>query len=235
MILRDYPLKPDGLLIPSNLEIITRVRGKKVRNHCRKFHNIWVDLGREYLARVVAPNDTLDDHYNEPPREFVMYYGVGIGGIHQTNPAAYQSPLSVDYPPAHASGLPGNPGNSFEDDDLTIAYLERPVKIHQSSYIWLDNVITPVTFLNNSRTVRLDHLFTVTDINNARTPAYDLVPISEVCLCLSTQDPDATNVYDSGAPNYVGAGRPQILAYKPFSPIPVTLNFSLEFRWELRF
>jgi hypothetical protein len=223
------------MLIPGNVLITVRERGKIIRKHCRHEHNLWVDLGREYLARVIAPNDALDDHNNEPPREFIKYMGVGIGGDSQTNPDAYSSPLKDDYPPAYAGGVPGFAGNEFSDEDLTVQYLERPVKINDTSNIWMDYVITPVTFLNNSRTLRVDHLFTITDINNAGVPAYPVVPLSEVGLFLSTQDPDASNVYDSGAPNSVGAGRQNIVAYNTFDPIPKTISFSLEIQWELRF
>ena len=241
MQLRDYPLKPRGILIPGNVEIIVRnERGKREPKHCRHEHNIWVNLGREYLARVVAPNSTLSDHYAETgpsSREFIKYMGVGIGGESQTHPSAYLSPLKDDYPPADLSGIPGNAGNQFSDEDLTVQYLERPVRCNLDSdpNTWLEPVSTPVTFLNSSKTLRLDHLFTVTDVNTARVPNYSIVPLSEVGLFLATEDPDAGNVYDSGAPNYVGAGRQRLVAYNTFEAIPKTVSFSLEIRWELRF
>jgi hypothetical protein len=238
MKMRDYPLKPRGVLIPGNVEIIVRDNGKRVPKHCRHEHNIWVNLGREYLARVVAPNDLLTDHNVETGpsnREFIKYMGVGIGGDSQTHPSAYISPLSTDYPPADVSGVPGHPGNQFSDEDLTVQYLERPVKINEVTNQWMEAVSTPVVFLNSSMTLRLDHLFTITDINTACVPNYTIVPLSEVGLFLSTQDPDALNVYDPGAPNQVGAGRQRLLAYNTFEAIPKTVSFSLEIRWELRF
>lgn len=237
MKLRDYPLRPRGMTIPGNVEIIVRERGKRVMKHCRHEHNIWVDLGREYLARVVAPNSALNDHYNEPPREFIKYMGVGIGGASQTHPSAYIDPMKSDYPPADASGQPGQPGNQFTDDDLTVTTLERPVKVYLDSdpNTWMAPVATPVTFLNSSKTVRFDHLFEPPDINNARIPPYTIVPLSEVGLFLATEDPDAGNVYDPGAPNYVGAGRQRLVAYNTYEAIPKTVSFSLEIRWELRF
>jgi len=225
------------MTIPGNVEIIVRERGKRVMKHCRHEHNIWVDLGREYLARVVAPNDALNDHHTEPPREFIKYMGVGIGGDSQTHPAAYITPLSVDYPPADIGGLPGQPGNQFTDDDLTVQTLERPVRTNLDSdpNTWMEPVATPVVFLNSSKTVRFDHLFEPPDVNNARIPAYTIVPLSEVGLFLAIEDPDAGNVYDAGAPNYVGAGRQKLVAYNTFEAIPKTISFSLEIRWELRF
>lgn len=240
MKLRDYPLKPKGLWIPANVTITARERGKIVPRHCRHSHNIWVDLGREYLARVVAPNTALDDHYAESAgtREFIKYMGVGIGGDSQTHPSAYASPLSTDYPPADPSGVPGNPGNDQSDDDLTVTHLERPVKINldASPNTWLAPVITPVTFLDSSRTVRFDHLFDTTDVNEANIPSYSVVPLSEVGLFIATQDPESANVYDAGnPPTYVGAGRQQLVAYNTFEAIPKTTSFSLEIRWELRF
>lgn len=237
MKLRDYPLRPHGMTIPGNVEIIVRERGKRVMKHCRHEHNIWVDLGREYLARVIAPNVALNNHNVEPPSEFIKYMGVGIGGSSQTHPSAYIDPLKTDYPPADASGTPGFPGNQFTDDDLTVTTLERPVRINLEAdpNTWMEPVITPVTFLNSSKTVRFDHLFDQPDVNGGNIPGYTIVPLSEVGLFLSIEDPDAANVYDPGAPNNVGAGRQKLVAYNTFEAIPKTVSFSLEIRWELRF
>jgi len=235
MQLRDYPLKPKGILIPANVKITVRERGKRVPQHCREDHNIWVNLGREYLPRVIAPNAAFTDHYAENPptnpREFIRYMGVGIGGGSQVHPAAYTTPLSTDYPPAASSGLPGSVGNQQSDEDLTVTQLERPVKIDATD--WLKDIVTPVVFPNTT-TLRCDHLFDVTDINSVGP--YTTVPLSEIALFLSTQDPDAANVYDTGnPPTMVGAGRQTVVAYNTFDPIPKTISFSLEAQWELRF
>lgn len=237
MKIRDYPLMPRGMTIPGNVEVIVRERGKRVPKHCRHEHNIWTDLGREYLARLVAPNDALNDHNAEPPREFIKYMGVGVGGNSQYHPSAYSAPLSTDYPPASGLSVPGSAGNQFTDEDLTVQTLERPVRtnLEVSANTWLVPVTTPVVFLNSSRTVRFDHLFDTADVNSAGVPAYPIVPLSEVGLFLATADPDAANVYDSGAPNSVGAGRQTLVAYNTFEAIPKTTSFSLEIRWELRF
>jgi len=236
MQIRDYPLKPTGLVIPSNVKVIVRERGKIVRQHCREDHNIWVDVGREFLARVIAPNTGLTDHYAETgpgDREFVKYMGAGIGGLSQVHPAAYTTPLSTDYPPATGTA-PGSDGNQYSDEDLTVLTLERPVKINTTSPIWLGEVVTPVTFLNSGRTLRVDYLFTAASINNVGP--YTVVPLSEIALFMSTADADATNVYDTGnTPSMVGAGRQSILAYNTMEPIPKTIDFSLETQWELRF
>lgn len=238
MKLRDYPLSQRGMLIPGNVEIIVRERGKRVPRHCRLEHNIWVNLGREYLPRVIAPNDALTDHNVETgpsDREFIKYMGVGIGGDSQSHASAYTSPLKDDYPPASPSGVPGQPGNQFSDEDLTTSCLERPVKVNASVNQWLVPVATPVTFLNNGKTLRLSRLFDLTDINTAATPHYTIVPLSEVALFLAIEDPDAANVYDPGAPDYIGAGRQSVMAYNTYEAIPKTISFALEIRWELRF
>lgn len=236
MNLHDRPLvSKGGLLIPANISITVRERGKRVPQHCRDDHNLWVDLGREYLPRVISPNTGFTDHYAESSgmREFVRFMGVGIGGESQRHPEAYISPLKDDYPPA-TGVAPGGWGNKQSDEDLTVTVLERPVKINPTTPIWLDNVVTPVTYLNSGRTVRYDHLFDETVINSVGP--YTVVPLSEIGLFLCTKDKDAANVYDlSNPPSYVGAGRQTLLAYNTFEPIPKTVSFSLEVRWELRF
>ena len=233
MQLRDYPLKPEGLTIPGNVWVTVRERGKRVPQHCRHEHNIWVDLGREYLARVIAPNAGFTDHNVEPPKEFLQFMGVGIGGDTQTHPAAYLGALATAYPPATGTA-PGGDGNKFSDEDLTVTWLERPVKVNVASPIWLVNVVSPVTFLSGNKTLRLDHLFTEPVINGVGP--YPIVPLSEAGLFLSTADKDAATVYDLGnPPSMVGAGRQSLVAYNTFEPIPKTVSFSLEIRWELRF
>jgi hypothetical protein len=225
------------LKIPANLTIITRENGKIVPKHCRDEHNVWVDLGRAYIARLMAPNTAFTDHYAEDPpsspREFIQYMGFGIGGVAQTNALAYASPLKDDYPPAALTGVPGDWGNKQTTDDVTITQLERPVKINASTPIWLDSVQTPVTFLNDDKTLVLKYRIAEAGVN--LVGPYSIVPISEAALFLCTQDKDAENVYDElNTPSMVGAGRQTIVAYHPFAPIPKSAAMGIEFIWQLR-
>ncbi|MFW9801012.1 MAG: hypothetical protein ACFFFC_00045 [Candidatus Thorarchaeota archaeon] len=239
MKFRDYPLKKEGMLIPGNVEITVRERGKKVKEHCRHSHNIWVNLGREYLARVIAPNNTYTDHYIETgpsDREFIRYMGLGCGGDSQWHYAAYTSPIKDDYPPGIAQG---STGNMYSDDDLTVQTLERPIAISMSggNLVWLGSVSTPVDFLDSGKTLRVKRLFTEPECNSdGGIGPYTIVPLSEVALFLQTADPEASDVYDSGnPPTMIGTGRQQVMGYNTFETIPKTTSFSLEVRWELRF
>lgn len=239
MLVRDYPLRRNGMLIPANVEIIVRERGKRVLRYCRHSHNIWVNLGREYLPRVIAPNNTFTDHYAETgpaDREFLQYMGLGIGGNSQWHPAAYSSPIKDDYPPGIAQG---STGNSYADDDLTVQTLERPCAISKSGvdYIWLGSVATPVTFLSGGKTLQVIRLFTESECNvEGGLGPYSIVPLSEVGLFLCTAIPNAGGVYDGGnPPTYIGVGRQLTMAYNTFETIPKTISFALEIRWELRF
>jgi len=241
----DHPLKgaqgPDAL---ANFTAIVRERGKIVPRHCRHNHNIWVTLGREYLARVIAPNTAKDDHYAETGpanREFIKYMGLGIGGTSQTHPSAYLTPLSVDYPPA-TGVAPGGAGNKYTDSDLTVKNLERPVALSWgvTNELWLGEVSTPVDF-PLATTLLLRRLFTAPEINQVLEPGlphnYTVVPVAEAALFLSTQPDEAAKVtvYDVGAPDWIPVSRQDALAYNTFEPIPLTTAFELELRWELRF
>lgn len=239
MIFRDYPLKRNGMTIPANVEIIVRERGKRVLKHCRHSHNIWVDLGREYLPRVIAPNDAFTDHYIETgpsDREFLRYMGLGCGGDSQWHYAAYASPLKDDYPPGIAQG---STGNVYSDDDLTVSTLERPIAITKSGsdLVWLGSIATPVEFINNSKTLRVRRLFTEPECNtDGGLGPYTIVPLSEIALFLQTALPITADVYDVGnPPTMIGSGRQTVMAYNTFESIPKTISFSLEVRWELRF
>jgi len=239
---RDYPLKSGGIEIKHNVKLIVRERGKLVKRHCREEHNVFVDEGRKYLARVGAPKAGFADHYAEPPREFFEWMQLGIGGDSQSHPNAYAAPLNN----AHGAATPGYPpgtaqgavGNLQDDTDQTITQLERPVLITDLGVKeWGTQVNTPVTFLSSDRTLRLQCDFALADINIIGVHTYPIVPVSEVGLCLSTQTrTGALTVYDdANPPTMIGPQRQIVCAYNTFEPIPITTSFALEIWWELRY
>jgi len=249
-ILADRPLggKRGVEVARANVEIVVRERGKKLPQHCRSDHNIWVTLGREYLAQVTAGDATFTEHYGEAAgtRRFVQYMGLGIGGIYQTNPAAYMAPLSTDYPPADLSGVPGLDGNKFTGSDLSVATLERPVALAEVAagppavLRWLAEVGS-VSFPIPT-TQKVTRAFAAAELNTIGATVYPIVPVSESGLFLSYRGPGSALhecewglVYDMGMPGCIAVTRHPLVAYNPFEPIPVTVTFELELRWELRY
>jgi hypothetical protein len=221
----------DRIQVKSNMFITAYERGKKVPSMCRESHNIWVDLGREYLPQVVSPS---------VPHYWVQYFGFGIGGNKQT----------IDIPsfyPTLDQGYPG--GNTYDKGTHTTLYLERPVMVtgtpdnpptHTSMGVWGKQIdLIPPTFITVSGvTSVVEFQVTLLETDIQLGGAYPAVPISEAGMMLSSQIlSQATGaVYDYSTPPYIGvASRQRIVAYNNFAPITKTSTIALQFNWQLQF
>lgn len=203
----------DGIDVKSNLRLIVRERGKIVAR--REGHNIWLNLGRGYLASLVCyssytgPTPERDDR--------IRYMGFGIGGTAQTLlSVANSSPLV----PAYAGT------NAQTDTDPTVTTLERPVRLAggSSSYpyvvgdTWLAQTQLPVSHPGGGYQSVFEYTLGTTDISYA---PYLTVPIAEIGLFTNAADP---HVYNNNP-----------LAYDTFDPISKTAAFSVTVDWTLRF
>lgn len=217
-----------------NVRIVARERGKKVSRLCRDGHNIWVNLGRQYLAEVISPSDgTFSAHYNDSVPRVVRYMGLGIGGDRQ------QADIAGTYPTLDTH-YPGQ--NVYDDEDITTTYLERPVKVSgtagvgASAGVWMNSVTAPPDLTGVTK-VKFDALFSNTDIH--LSGAYPSVPISEIGLFLANEQASRTSeeVYDYVAtPAYINTStRPKLIAYNTFDTITKTNSVSLEIFWEIQF
>jgi hypothetical protein len=221
-----------GLQCIANVQIVGRERGKKVPSACREGHNRWVNFGREYLAHVITPNASWE-HLNNA---VVKYMGFGVGGADQT--ASVTGDLAAHYPGQA----------TFVDNDLTVAYLERPIKVTgtpgvgTSAGVWLkeitvDGSTTPSFIGNPATTVEFVTTFGATDLHLGG--AYTNIPLSEIGLYLSSSAASlvSNQVYDYGSsPAYINiTTRQRLLAYFPFAPITKTPAIALEARWQLQF
>lgn len=225
----------DRIEVRTNVKIIGRERGKKVPSLCRETHNIWVNFGRQYLAEVVSPSDnTFTAHYNDSPVRVTRYMGLGIGGDSQLVDIATTYPaMDADYPG----------GNTYTDELLTAAWLERPVKVSGTaggsgtSGVWGSSVTAPPTFSGTPITkVSFDTLFDGPDLH--LSGGYPSVPLSEVGLFLSneTMTLNSEDVYDYGTPPYINTStRQKLVAYNTFDTISKTPSVALEIYWELQF
>lgn len=114
-----------------NVFISVRKNGRLV--DYREGHNVWVDQGREYLAKVITlssinPDVPIDERG-------VKHIALGIGGFKQSLPSiADAAPMNQAYP----AGLDpnGTNGHQYRDDypiNPLIKTLERPVRISGNS------------------------------------------------------------------------------------------------------
>jgi hypothetical protein len=195
-----------------NLELTTRERGKLVDR--REVHNIFLDLGREWLAQLVSYQSLSPDVPFRNDR--LRYMGFGIGGNRQIAlDKANNPPISPPY-----SGT-----NAQTDTDPLITTIERPVRVVGSTtpypgiagdeWVGVVGSADPLTVPTQTT---LRRLFTQTEISYG---PYTSVPISEVGLFTSNADPA----------NHQNT----MVAYDTFDTISKTTAFELEVVWTIRF
>jgi hypothetical protein len=202
----------DLIEVKSNLVLTIRERGKIKTRHAG--HNIWLNLGREYLTQLIAYSSF------SPPTAYrndrIQYIGMGIGGNQQTSLSVANNPPIT---PAYAGS------NLQTDVDPTVTTLERPVRVsgtstsppYDPSDIWLGQIQAPPTF-PIATSVTFSRLFTTSDISYS---PFVQVPLSEVALYTAAANP---NVYNNTA-----------IAFDTFPTITKTSAFSLEIDWTISF
>jgi hypothetical protein len=198
--------------VKQNLKIFLRERGKIVDR--REGHNIFLDLGREWLAQLVSYQSLGPDVAFRDDR--VRYMGFGIGGNRQLQlSTANAAPISPPYVGTNAQ----------TDTDATITTLERPVRTSGSSSaypglagdVWLGTIGSADPLSIPTQTT-FRRLFTQSEISYG---PFASVPISEVGLFTSNADPT----------NYLNT----MIAYDTFDTISKTTAFELEVIWSIRF
>lgn len=198
--------------VKQNLRLTMRDRGKIVAK--REGHNIWVNLGREYLAGLIAYSSFAPLTPERDDR--VRYMGLGIGGTRQLAlGVANAAPLVTAYPGSNAN----------TDTDPTVTTLERPVRISgstdpypgQGTDVWIGQVQAPATHLTVTE-VTFKRLFTQLEVSYG---SFLTVPLSEVGLFTGAA---STNVYNNN-----------LIAYDTFDTLSKTNAFELEIVWTIRF
>lgn len=212
----------EDIEVKTNLIIVARERGKIVQRS--ETHNIFLDLGREWLSRLIAYNTYSPDTYQRNDR--VRYIGFGIGGIRQVAPIlADASPIGGPGDPYEASSAAGIGSNIQTDVDRSVTTIERPVRVTGSTSgypgtggdIWIGQIQAPVEHATGtSATFR--RVFTQQEISY--TP-FTSVPLSEAMLFTSSADPGF----------YLNTG----IAYDCFDTISKTSAISLEVEWTFNF
>jgi hypothetical protein len=198
--------------VKSNLILTARERGKIVTR--REGHNIWLNLGREYLAQLIAyqsfsPLTPVRD-------DRVRYMGLGIGGSRQlVDDSNMASSVTTAYPGS----------NTQVDTDPTLTQLERPVRLSglsdpypgQGTDIWLGQVQAPPGHPTTTQTA-FSRLFLANEVSYG---SFTTVPLAEIGLFTAAANP---NVYNN-----------TMIAYDTFDTISKTVAFDLEVVWTIRF
>ena len=199
--------------VRNNLILTARERGKIVAR--REGHNIWLNLGREYLAQLIGYN-TFVPSATPIRNDRIQYMALGIGGTRQLALSTANSPpLSAAYAGSNAQ----------TDTDPTLTKLERPVRISggSSAYpglagdVWLGQIQAPPTY-TIATAATFSRLFSQTDISYN---PFLTVPLSEVMLYTAAANPAVYN--NTG------------IAYDTFDTISKTDAFDLEIDWTVNF
>jgi len=202
----------DDIEVKQNLKITARERGKIVAR--REGHNIFLNVGREWLARLIAYSSLSPLTPEDDDR--IRYMGFGIGGTQQLAPGtANAAPIVTAYPGT----------NIQADTDPSIIILERPVRVSGSEATypglagdeWVGTVQAPATH-GTATEATFIRLFTQTEISYG---SFLTVPISEIMLFTNAADPE----------NYLNNG----IAYDTFDTLSKTVAFELQVEWTLRF
>lgn len=207
-------IKEDIIEVKSNLSLVMRERGKIVDR--RDGHNIWVDLGREYLAKLIAYASFAPDVPERDDR--IKYMGFGVGGTRQLAP-------SISSNPPISTAYPGT--NIQTDTDPTVTTLERPVRISGTTTapgdpydpldVWLGRIQAPAQHVTPTE-VTFRRLFTTAEISYS---TFTTVPLSEVGLFTAAAVP-------------IGQPFNTLVAFDTFDTLSKTLAFDLEVAWTIR-
>ncbi len=213
----------DAVQVKSNLVLTCRERGKIVAR--REGHNIWVNLGRNYLASLICYSNYSPLTPERDDR--IRYIGLGIGGTRQIAPSvANSAPMSVSYPGSNAQ----------TDTSPTVSALERPVRLSGGALpynspppptdVWLGQVQAPVVHPATTQSL-FKRLFTSVEISY---DTFITVPLSEAGLFTNLA---ANNV----APKLLQPGydATSFVAYDTFDTLSKTTAFELEVNWTIRF
>ena len=204
------------------VDIIMRKDGQVIAT--RHGRNVWVDIGREYLANLIAL-DTYDPDVVFDDRR-VKYIGFGIGA------ASQQLLTQVNNPPI-STAYPGS--NTYKKEYPTgplIEKLERPVRISGGSTaypgapadVWLKQPPVPgFRTIFPAGTTGEVVFRTVVDGTSGDIvyPPFTSMPLSEIGLFLSDAD---VNAYDGN-----------LVAYFSFVTILFPAGAQLEVSWKVRF
>jgi hypothetical protein len=204
----------DEIEIKQNLIITARERGKIVAR--REGHNIWLNVGREYLAQLISYRSFGPDvpYINER----IKYMGVGVGGTRQL--ALMQSANIAPIVPDYAGT------NIQTDTDPTITTIERPVRISggtgapAAGDVWVGVIGSsdPFPALPAFGEVTHRRIFGPLEVSYA---PYLSVPLSEIGLYTAAANPELSNN--------------KAVAYDTFDTLSKTVAISIEAVWTIKF
>lgn len=212
----------EDIEVKQNLKMTIRERGKIIAR--REGHNIFVDLGREWLSRLISFSSYSPDVFQRDDR--VRYMGFGIGGTRQLALAtANSSPIGGAGDPYAANSATGIGGNTQTDLDRTVTRLERPVRVSggSSNYPgvsgdrWLGQIQAPAEHPSGT-SVLFRRLFLQDEVSYM---PFSSVPLSEIGLFTASANP----IF------YLNT----LIAYDTFDTLSKTSAISIEVEWTFNF
>ena len=217
------------MTVDNNVLIVHRVGGRRVC--AREGHNVWTDVGRTWLSRLIGYSsmDPLVAEADERP----LYMGLGIGGVAQTDVRVDAPPFSTVYPVG--ADPCGSDGHQYDraypiKPGYVVSTLERPVRIAggvtaypgEAGDRWLTDYTDSTRFQVYHRTTTSTTFRAYFDARAGElvyAPFTYMLP-SEVALFTSAAD-------------QLGNPYCEAFAYSSFAPIELGSTSELEVYWRV--
>lgn len=209
----------------NNVFIKARRRGKLFYRW--EGHNVWTDVGRQYLANLIGysafgPDTTVTDAR-------IKYMQFGIGGVQQ---GAIPGGVTTAYPAGFDPNVTaGNAYNHEYPIAPPIGTLERPVRLSGGTNpyntapgtdVWLTSTAMPKFFVDFATPQAVGFKYFIRGMDgDIAYGALTEVPIAEAGLVLSTGN--------------VNAAYNPVVAYVDFEPLDVTDDVEAEISWYVSF
>ena len=215
-------ITPDALDLRWNVRITARERGKLIPGFTRDVHNVFINGGREWVARILGASNYAPSPPTAHLTSKIKYMGFGCGGALQTDPLFANSQTEVVTITALEDPVPFSRLvdvrtylKTVENQDLTAVYFPAS---YRTKFI-VAVAETEISFAGN---------VTRTSAQAVNT----LAPISECGLYLSSAWP--TYSHAPGGSEADPAAANDMVAYNTFVPIPLTPGVTIRAEWEMR-
>lgn len=206
-----------------NVRLTARKHGKLIPGLSRESHNVFVNGGRAWLARMLGASDYSANPPTAHLTSKIMYMGFGCGGALQTDPLFANTQTEV----------------------VTVDALQDPVPFSKTGAVrtYLKTVenqtLSSTHFPSDYRTrfiaevAETEITFALNETRTSGVVVGTSVPVSEIGLYLSTAYPIYSHV--GGNPGEADpAGANALVAYNIFDPIPLSPGVVIRAEWELR-
>jgi hypothetical protein len=217
--------------VKHNIKLVHRVDGQVL--DVRQGHNVWVDVGRTWLSKLICYSsfDPVTPETSVRP----LHMGLGVGGLGQSDVRVDSPPFSTGYP---AGADPnGTDGHQYDREypikpGAVVSTLERPVRITGGSTAYPgapgDRWLTDHT---NATRFQVMHR---TSMSATFRALFDCTVGELVYAPFTVMLPSEVGLFTSAA-DLLGNPYCELFAYYTFDTIELGATSQLEIYWRVEF